>query len=217
MSDSSLSVLLEEFSLWVDQCYCPRPCPQCGSIIHAKRSRSGNKMYWGCFNHPSPIWCGSPVIIPPTHLDYMDLHHRTISAEIEKMEQQRQRAQEINNQHLKLHQQPNVVSTTEIDTTSITNTPNIHVNQLNMSQTTSAADIVNDLWQHLSALSFDPPASSSDAGVNNQLCKICVDQSMDCVLVPCGHLCICMQCAIQVTQCPICRSQILNRQKIYKV
>ena len=40
------------------------------------------------------------------------------------------------------------------------------------------------------------------------LCKVCVSQICDCVLLPCGHL-ICITCCLCVHNCPVCRAKIL--------
>ena len=50
-------------------------------------------------------------------------------------------------------------------------------------------------------------------------CTICYSEPIDCVLVPCGHLCCCYDCALIVddsdNRCPICRQDIAIIQKIY--
>ena len=40
------------------------------------------------------------------------------------------------------------------------------------------------------------------------LCKICLDQPADVVLIPCGHFLSCSSCFISLTHCPICRKEI---------
>lgn len=39
-------------------------------------------------------------------------------------------------------------------------------------------------------------------------CKICMDDEVGVVFLPCGHLVTCVQCAPGVTMCPLCRSSI---------
>uniref|UniRef100_A0A7S4W2V8 RING-type domain-containing protein n=1 Tax=Ditylum brightwellii TaxID=49249 RepID=A0A7S4W2V8_9STRA len=48
-------------------------------------------------------------------------------------------------------------------------------------------------------------------------CKICYDNKMDCVLLPCSHMCCCTRCGNNMAECPICRSVIAKVLPIYKV
>jgi len=38
-------------------------------------------------------------------------------------------------------------------------------------------------------------------------CRICMHNQKDTVLIPCGHF-LCYECALKVTECPMCRAQI---------
>lgn len=54
-------------------------------------------------------------------------------------------------------------------------------------------------------------------------CVVCKDQDRNIVLQPCSHLCICQDCSEAKTawgahllvECPLCRIQITQRQRIY--
>lgn len=46
---------------------------------------------------------------------------------------------------------------------------------------------------------FRPPLS------NEVTCKICYKEKIDILFVPCGHLFACIQCAITLHECAICR------------
>ncbi|XP_015282475.1 PREDICTED: E3 ubiquitin-protein ligase XIAP [Gekko japonicus] len=48
-----------------------------------------------------------------------------------------------------------------------------------------------------------------------KLCKICMDKTISVVLIPCGHLVTCKDCAEAVEKCPLCCTVIAKRQKIY--
>jgi len=41
-----------------------------------------------------------------------------------------------------------------------------------------------------------------------RLCKICMDEEVNIVLLPCGHLVSCVKCAPALRNCPICRNGI---------
>lgn len=42
----------------------------------------------------------------------------------------------------------------------------------------------------------------------DQICKICMEREMDCVLLECGHYFTCVQCGRQLSECPICRQYV---------
>lgn len=46
-------------------------------------------------------------------------------------------------------------------------------------------------------------------------CVICYGLK-DTVLVPCGHHCLCEGCASNILDCPICRTKIMVRQRIFR-
>ncbi|XP_075226321.1 death-associated inhibitor of apoptosis 2-like [Lycorma delicatula] len=43
-----------------------------------------------------------------------------------------------------------------------------------------------------------------------RLCKICMDREIEIVFLPCGHLVTCVQCAHSLSDCPLCRKEILG-------
>lgn len=46
-------------------------------------------------------------------------------------------------------------------------------------------------------------------------CKICLDEEVGVVFLPCGHLCCCVNCAPAVNLCPICRTGIKGSVRTY--
>ncbi|XP_031351524.1 E3 ubiquitin-protein ligase rififylin [Photinus pyralis] len=54
-----------------------------------------------------------------------------------------------------------------------------------------------------------------DANVEN-LCKICMDAPLDCVLLECGHVATCIQCGKQLAECPICRQFVSRVVRTFK-
>eukprot|EP01118_Nematostelium_gracile_P005234 TRINITY_DN1639_c0_g1_i2.p1 TRINITY_DN1639_c0_g1~~TRINITY_DN1639_c0_g1_i2.p1 ORF type:complete len:271 (+),score=47.71 TRINITY_DN1639_c0_g1_i2:141-953(+) len=42
----------------------------------------------------------------------------------------------------------------------------------------------------------------------NEQCIICFDHRIDCVLLECGHLAVCMICSKNLRECPICRRMV---------
>jgi baculoviral IAP repeat-containing protein 7/8 len=49
----------------------------------------------------------------------------------------------------------------------------------------------------------------------NQECKICLDNKIDIVLLPCRHLVCCTKCVSKLSLCIICRETIHNKIKVF--
>jgi len=60
--------------------------------------------------------------------------------------------------------------------------------------------------------------SSSDSGElsERETCIVCFNARIDCVILPCGHLGICMSCCSELDICPLCRGPIRYAQKIFR-
>ena len=52
---------------------------------------------------------------------------------------------------------------------------------------------------------------------DRDLCKLCCSGEIDCVIVPCGHYCLCLTCGLGLTTCPFCRRGIDRLQPIFRV
>ncbi|NWU98035.1 XIAP ligase, partial [Upupa epops] len=48
-----------------------------------------------------------------------------------------------------------------------------------------------------------------------KLCKICMAKDIAVVLIPCGHLVACKDCAEVFNKCPLCRTDIMKRQEVF--
>ncbi|KAJ6665721.1 hypothetical protein lerEdw1_002091 [Lerista edwardsae] len=48
-----------------------------------------------------------------------------------------------------------------------------------------------------------------------RMCKVCMDRDVSILLVPCGHLVVCAECAPNLRHCPICRGTIRDSVKAY--
>lgn len=47
-------------------------------------------------------------------------------------------------------------------------------------------------------------------------CSVCFSAATQCVLDPCGHICLCMGCSKGLVQCPICRANIQKTIRIFR-
>ncbi|KAK3097053.1 hypothetical protein FSP39_005927 [Pinctada imbricata] len=44
-------------------------------------------------------------------------------------------------------------------------------------------------------------------------CKVCMDNSVSVVFLPCGHIVVCSVCSVRLSKCPICRRYIREKVK----
>lgn len=54
---------------------------------------------------------------------------------------------------------------------------------------------------------------SNTASKNGEACIICYDNSIDCVMTPCGHQVCCLECSANLSACPVCN----NRGEFIKI
>ncbi|CAM4930407.1 unnamed protein product [Rotaria socialis] len=59
-------------------------------------------------------------------------------------------------------------------------------------------------------------ATNDSQSSDENLCKICMDANIDCVFLDCGHLCTCVRCGKQLSECPLCRSYIVRVVRVFK-
>ena len=46
-------------------------------------------------------------------------------------------------------------------------------------------------------------------------CVICMDSSIDAILWPCAHACVCHDCGARVKACPMCRKPVRTCARIF--
>nr|CAI5825075.1 unnamed protein product [Callosobruchus analis] len=50
----------------------------------------------------------------------------------------------------------------------------------------------------------------------NQLCVVCKSNPKEIILLPCGHVCLCEDCSIDISEiCPVCRATIEKKSAAY--
>uniref|UniRef100_UPI00398EC5A7 E3 ubiquitin-protein ligase rififylin isoform X1 n=1 Tax=Pristiophorus japonicus TaxID=55135 RepID=UPI00398EC5A7 len=57
---------------------------------------------------------------------------------------------------------------------------------------------------------------TGSSGVDENLCKICMDSPIDCVLLECGHMVTCTKCGKRMSECPICRQFVIRAVHIFR-
>ena len=60
------------------------------------------------------------------------------------------------------------------------------------------------------------PAAKPPAAAEDDNCKICFERAVDCVLLNCGHICVCMLCSAGLRHCPMCRQPFDRAVKVFK-
>ncbi|KAM9820297.1 E3 ubiquitin-protein ligase rififylin [Neosynchiropus ocellatus] len=48
------------------------------------------------------------------------------------------------------------------------------------------------------------------------LCRICMDSPIDCVLLECGHMITCTKCGKRMSECPICRQYVIRAVHVFR-
>ncbi|XP_016092401.1 E3 ubiquitin-protein ligase RNF34 isoform X2 [Sinocyclocheilus grahami] len=51
---------------------------------------------------------------------------------------------------------------------------------------------------------------------DDNLCRICMDAIIDCVLLECGHMVTCTKCGKCMSECPICRQYVIRAVHVFK-
>uniref|UniRef100_A0A3Q3WR12 RING-type domain-containing protein n=1 Tax=Mola mola TaxID=94237 RepID=A0A3Q3WR12_MOLML len=57
---------------------------------------------------------------------------------------------------------------------------------------------------------------SSQLAADDNLCRICMDAIIDCVLLECGHMVTCTKCGKRMSECPICRQYVVRAVHVFK-
>ncbi|XP_061527392.1 E3 ubiquitin-protein ligase RNF34-like isoform X1 [Phycodurus eques] len=52
--------------------------------------------------------------------------------------------------------------------------------------------------------------------LDENLCRICMDAVIDCVLLECGHMVTCTKCGKRMSECPICRQYVVRAVHVFK-
>jgi hypothetical protein len=58
--------------------------------------------------------------------------------------------------------------------------------------------------------------SGNRSNKDEDLCKICMDRLIDCLLLECGHMCSCVKCGKLLNECPICRQYVVRVVRAFK-
>ncbi|XP_010782422.1 E3 ubiquitin-protein ligase LRSAM1-like, partial [Notothenia coriiceps] len=60
-----------------------------------------------------------------------------------------------------------------------------------------------------------PSAPSPVEGPGTSECVVCMETGSQVIFLPCGHVCCCHGCSGAMQSCPLCRSNISQRVRLY--
>lgn len=63
----------------------------------------------------------------------------------------------------------------------------------------------------------EQPGTSSDKAIAQSSmaeCVVCMENDVNVIFLPCGHLCCCNNCQTSLNECPMCRSNIERRIRV---
>lgn len=74
------------------------------------------------------------------------------------------------------------------------------------------------LWtsKNVGKSKVENPDSGATGSNEEDLCKICMDAAIDCVLLECGHMVTCTACGKQLVDCPMCRQNISRIVHVFR-
>lgn len=71
-------------------------------------------------------------------------------------------------------------------------------------------------YSSISSQSSQSSQSSEDEENSSRLlCKVCLDNELEVVFMPCGHFVSCSTCSQSLSKCPYCRKRIHSAVKTY--
>ncbi|XP_037948004.1 suppressor of Mek1 [Teleopsis dalmanni] len=69
---------------------------------------------------------------------------------------------------------------------------------------------VERLWKNLKS------SPAVEKLPTDELCKICMDAPIECVILECGHMATCTNCGKVLSECPICRQYIVRVVRFFR-
>ncbi|XP_053766575.1 E3 ubiquitin-protein ligase rififylin isoform X3 [Desmodus rotundus] len=70
--------------------------------------------------------------------------------------------------------------------------------------------------QHLVCGAEDQNGGAMPPSLEENLCRICMDSPIDCVLLECGHMVTCTKCGKRMSECPICRQYVIRAVHVFR-
>ncbi len=68
---------------------------------------------------------------------------------------------------------------------------------------------------YVSRYEYQTLLRENEAMREERMCKICMDNDVNIVFLPCGHLVSCQECAPNIKKCAVCRAPIRDTVRTY--
>ncbi|XP_077578210.1 E3 ubiquitin-protein ligase rififylin [Stigmatopora nigra] len=72
------------------------------------------------------------------------------------------------------------------------------------------------LYRDRRAVQEERGGDDGGGGGTDNLCRICMDAAVDCVLLECGHMVTCTKCGKRMNECPICRQFVIRAVHVFR-
>jgi hypothetical protein len=69
---------------------------------------------------------------------------------------------------------------------------------------------------HTDNTTSNPTNNTSNDNISSDECVVCLTESVQIILMPCRHMCVCDECLVHIDKCPTCRSPFDQHLKIHK-
>ena len=89
-------------------------------------------------------------------------------------------------------------------------------NDNNLATNSSNSSSSNNLYDTLSSSATSALNNVTKKAKEDDLCKICMDSLIDCVLLECAHMVSCTKCGKRLAECPICRQNVVRVVRVFK-
>lgn len=88
--------------------------------------------------------------------------------------------------------------------------------EADLSPSTSTPTAPTEEMDHEPETPSSPPEEPSAAGgaVQFSECVVCLEETVQVIFLPCGHMCCCAGCHISIRDCPLCRAYIERKIKV---
>nr|XP_022341707.1 E3 ubiquitin-protein ligase rififylin-like isoform X2 [Crassostrea virginica] len=147
---------------------------------------------------------------------------------LQEMRQQESRENQSQQEAVKRHTLEDIKSVEDIEGLTVRQMKEVLVKNFvdykGCVEKSELQDRVTRLWQEHQVnkqktqdiINASDSAPGNVASVEDELCKICMDAAINCVLLECGHMVTCTHCGRRLAECPICRQNVVRAVHIFR-
>jgi hypothetical protein len=143
----------------------------------------------GLFLHPRPVWCSLPIVLPRRHREALDWHRTLIEQATEEEKRTEVRTSDSSIKPQRSEQETDQLIADLLSSLTLTQSHSTSPSRLSLSSSPSSVREMDE----------------------RDTCKVCMTSEINCLLLPCAHMALCMECGNKLTSCPLCRQVISAR------